>query len=63
MLYKFQEDLINKNFDKFVELIIDAVDENDDGIVKNPFEFVHPNILRKYKKLIEMKLSAKKYNI
>lgn len=62
LLYKFQEDLINKNFDKFVELILD-VDENDDGIIEDPFELVHPNILIKYKKIIELKLSAKKYNL
>jgi len=53
-LYKFQEDLINNDFDGFYKVFLD----DDNGLSD-----VHPEILDKYEKEIKIKMDSKKYNI
>jgi hypothetical protein len=60
LLYKFQEDLLLKDFENFKEFFIDEyfrlsgeLDQTD----------IHPDILKKYKNDILIKLDTSKFNI
>lgn len=58
--YKFQEDLILNNFDKFKTLILN---ESDDPLDEGLLLDVHPDILKKYENEIMSRVNAKKYNL
>ena len=62
LLYKFQEELLEKDSDSFYYLFIKEYIEskNNDKLVNTG---IHPNILRKYKNNIILKLNSIKYNI
>lgn len=63
VLYKFQEELLEKDFDSFYKLVL----VTDDAEETNIFIDTHPLILKKYKKQIEEKVelyrNSKKYNL
>jgi len=64
ILYKFQEELIEKDFESFYELFMkevvdDCEGEDEDFILSD----IHPDIVKKYLKDVKMHLDAKKYNI
>lgn len=55
-LYKFQEELLDKDFDSFYTLFIDGFEQDNETDI-------HPDIFKKYKNKIELNLSTKKYNL
>jgi hypothetical protein len=55
LLYKYQEELLEKDFDNFYEFFIKDSEKIQDDI--------HPDILKKYKDQIKLKLDARKYNL
>lgn len=62
-LYKFQEELLDKDFDSFYRLFIDGFEEDEIEEGTETIWDVHPEIFKKYEKQITLKLSAKKYNL
>jgi len=63
LLYKFQEDLINKNFEIFEDFFIYEDDESEEIEGAEKYPEIHPEILIKYGDKIKMLLDTKKYNL
>jgi len=69
LMYKFQEDLINNDFDSFKSLFIDIEDitahigdvPTEEEILK--YAEIHPKILKNHKEKILINITANKYNI
>lgn len=62
LMYSFQKELLDKDVEKFYDFFLDEqIKENYDNI----YDEVHPNLLRnkKYKKLIDTLISARKFNL
>ena len=55
VLYNFQQDLIEKDFDGFYTLFVDGYEA--------PEYDIHPDIMRRYKGVINTRIEAKKYNL
>lgn len=60
LLYWFQEDLLKNNKNIFIKLFME--ENNNMESVEN-FSDIHPDIIKKYKKDIELILNSKKYNL
>lgn len=70
LIYLFQEELLNSDFDKFFELFIeDLYNEYINGYIDDEeiYYDIHPNIMKEYgKKIIEninILIQSKKYNL
>lgn len=63
IMYKFQEDLLEKDPDSFYRLFVDEEywGENEDG--EDNYGETHPHIIEKYKEKLDTILAAKKYNL
>jgi len=59
IVYKFQEDLIENDFDSFYKFFIE--EENPQDLKNN--NDIHPVILKKYYDEIKIKIEALKYNL
>jgi len=58
LLYKFQEDLINNDIKNFKLLFIEDRSDEDDKLSD-----IHPDIIKKYSKEIEVIIDTEKYNL
>ena len=58
LLYKFQEDLLDRDFDNFYYNFLEYYSDN-----KEKYKDIHPDILKKYKDIIDARIDAKKYNL
>lgn len=65
LLYKYQEELLEKDFDSLFKLFIeDEMSEaNDFEDEQFPYTNLHPEIIKKYKDDILFKINAKRYNL
>jgi len=68
VMYKFQEELLDDDWDNFYDFFIKDTIEPDAKIIYTQKWFnenteVHPDIFRKYKSTIQLKLEASKYNL
>ena len=63
IMYKFQEDLLEKDTSSFYRLFVDEEywGENENG--EDDYGETHPNIIKKYKEKLDTILAAKKYNV
>lgn len=62
LLYRFQLDLLENDYDKFYEFFLkDQIEEEYENI----YSEVHPNLIKniKYKKMIDVNIDANKYNL
>jgi hypothetical protein len=62
-LYKFQEYLLDTDFEKFKEFFMIDIDEYDTEEEKISYSDIHPDIIKKHKDEILLKMSAHKYNL
>lgn len=62
LLYNFQKELLEKDFDSFYELFLKEQIENEYEYI---YDEVHPTILKnkKYKNIIDFELTKNKYNL
>ena len=65
LLYNFQEDLFNRDFNSFYKFFIEDGVEESNGDIEDILRFseIHPKILKKYRDKIIIGISANKYNI
>lgn len=66
LLYKYQEELLEKDFDSLFKLFIeDEMFESNDFEDEQQFPYtnLHPQIIKKYKDDILFKINAKRYNL
>lgn len=66
LLYKYQEELLEKDFDSLFKLFIeDEMSESNDFEDEQQFPYtnLHPQIIKKYKDDILFKINAKRYNL
>lgn len=64
LIYKFQEELLEKDFDNFYVLFLkDAIEDANNDNTEIIYYDVHPEILKKYGDEIEMRIDANNYNL
>ena len=68
LLFKFQEELLDRDFNSFYEFFIKDSIEESDGTIEDIIKYseIHPRILKKYKDIkdrIQISMAANKYNL
>ena len=69
VMFKFQEDLLNKDFDNFYKFFIEDSLENYTDVVEYDAnnDWIHPDIAKKYgkfiKEMVELRADTQKYNL